>query len=223
VGSVAADEARIRKVVEDKLGGVKVEGVQRGPLGLYEVRFRSSGGLRIVYTDENATHIFLGKIYETASDRDVTEERLRKLNAIKFESLPLDQAVKVQRGSGKRVMAMFSDPYCPACKQFEQVLQQVDDITIYVFMFPVIRPELADQSKAVWCSPDRAKAWLDVALRGKPPAAKPGCANPVEKNVELGRSLGVNSTPTLILANGERVTGGLSLVDLTEVLDSAKR
>ena len=219
--TVFADEAQIRKVVEAKLGGVKVEGVQPGPLGLYEVRFRSSaGGTRIVYTDANATHIFLGKIYETQNERDVTEERLRKLNAIKFDALPLDQAVKIQRGNGKRVMAMFSDPYCPACKQFEQTLQQVDDITIYVFMFPVIRPELADQSKAVWCSSDRAKAWLDVALRGKPPTAKPACANPVEKNLELGRSLGVNSTPTLILASGERVTGSLAKSDLTDLLDA---
>ena len=218
--TVFADEAQIRKVVEAKLGGVKVEGVQPGPLGLYEVRFRSSGGMRIVYTDANATHIFLGKIYETQGDRDVTEDRLRKLNAIKFDALPLEQAVKIQRGNGKRVMAMFSDPYCPACKSFERTLQEVDDITIYVFMFPVIRPELAEQSKAVWCSPDRAKAWLDVALRGKPPAAKPACANPVEKNLELGRSLGVNSTPTLVLGNGERVTGALSKADLTDLLDA---
>jgi thiol:disulfide interchange protein DsbC len=220
--NVAADEAQIRRVIEEKLGGVKVEGVQPGPLGLYEVRFRSSGGTRIVYTDANATHIFLGKIYETANDRDITEDRLRKLNAIKFDALPLEQAVKIQRGSGKRVMAMFSDPYCPACRQFEQTLQKVDDITIYVFMFPVIRPELAEQSRAVWCSPDRAKAWLDVALRGKPPTAKADCPNPVAKNLDLGHSLGVNSTPTLVLASGERITGGLSRADLVDVLD-AKR
>ncbi len=218
-----ADDAQIRKVVEAKLGGVKVEGIQPGPIGLYEVRFRGPNGMQVVYTDANATHIFLGKIYDTGSDRDVTEERLRKLNAIKFDALPLDQAIKIQRGDGKRVLAMFSDPYCPACRQFEQTLQQLNDVTIYVFMFPVIRPELADQSKAVWCSPDRAKAWLDVALRGKPPAAKAGCPNPVEKNVELGRSLGLNSTPTLVLANGERVTGGLALEDLNEVLESAAK
>ena len=218
--NVAADEAQIRRVIEEKLGGVKVEGVQPGPLGLYEVRFRSSGGTRIVYTDANATHIFLGKIYETANDRDITEDRLRKLNAIKFDALPLEQAVKIQRGSGKRVMAMFSDPYCPACRQFEQTLQKVDDITIYVFMFPVIHPELSEQSKQVWCSPDRAKAWLDVALRGKPPTAKADCADPVAKNLQLGRSLGVNSTPTLVLANGERVTGGLNRADLLDLLDA---
>jgi len=218
--SASADEAQIRKVIEQKLGGVKIEGIQPGPLGLYEVRFRSANGMRIVYTDANATHIFLGKIYETQGDRDITEERLRKLNAIKFDSLPLEQAVKIQRGNGKRVLAMFSDPYCPACRQFEQTLQKVDDITIYVFMFPVIRPELAEQSKQVWCSPDRAKAWLDVALRGKPPTASANCANPVQKNLDLGHSLGVNSTPTLVLANGERITGGLARDDLVDLLDA---
>jgi thiol:disulfide interchange protein DsbC len=219
----SANEAQIRKIVESKLGGAKVEGIQPGPLGLYEVRFRGPNGMQVVYTDATATHIFLGKIYHTPSDRDLTEERLRKLNAIKFDSLPLDQAVKVQRGDGKRVLAMFSDPYCPACRQFEQTLQQVNDVTVYVFMFPVIRPELADHSKAVWCSPDRAKAWLDLAMRGKPPAAKPGCANPVEKNIELGKSLGVNSTPTLVFANGERVAGGLRIADLNELIGNAKR
>ncbi|HUQ73420.1 MAG TPA: DsbC family protein [Burkholderiales bacterium] len=218
-----ADEAQIRKMIEAKLGGAKVEGIQPGPLGLYEVRFRGSSGMQIVYTDANATHIFLGKIYDAQGDRDITEERLRKLNAIKFDSLPLDQAVKIQRGDGKRVLAMFSDPFCPACRQFEQTLQQLNDVTIYVFMFPVIRPELADQSKSVWCSPDRGKAWIDLALRGKSPTAKPACSNPVEKNVELGKSLGVNSTPTLVFANGERVAGGLRPADLAELLNSAKR
>ena len=218
-----ADEAQIRRVIEEKLGGAKVEGIQPGPLGLFEVRFRSGSGVRVVYTDANATHIILGKIYETQTDRDLTEERLRKLNAIKFESLPFEQAVKIQRGNGKRVLAMFSDPYCPACKQFEQTLQQLDDITIYVFMFPVIRPELAEQSKSVWCSPDRGKAWLDLALRGRRPSASAGCSNPVDKNVELGHSLGVNSTPTLVFTNGERVAGGLRVADLTELLDKSRR
>jgi len=87
----------------------------------------------------------------------------------------------------------------------------------------VIRPELSEQSKAVWCSPDRSKAWLDLALRGNRPAASSACEGPVDKNLALGRGLGVNSTPTLIFANGERVAGGLAAVDLQQFLDSAKR
>jgi thiol:disulfide interchange protein DsbC len=214
-----ADEAQIRKVLEPKLGGAKIEGVERGPLGLYEVRYRGEDGVRILYTDARATHIILGKIYESKGDTDLTETRLRKFNAIKFESLPLAQAVKIQRGNGKRVLAMFSDPHCPYCTKFEQSLQEVDNITIYVFMFPVIKPDLADHSKAVWCSPDRSKAWLDLALRGKAPTGSTSCENPVAKNLELGQKLGVNSTPTLFLANGERVAGAMSAKDLTGMLD----
>ncbi|HEX7054193.1 MAG TPA: DsbC family protein [Burkholderiales bacterium] len=218
-----ADEAQIRRVVEAQLDNARVEGVEPGPLGLYEVRVRTSRGMQVLYTDENARHIFIGRIYDTKAERDLTAERLRKLNAVKFAELPLEQAVKIQRGNGKRVLAMFSDPHCPYCRRFEQTLQQVSDITLYVFMFPVIRPDLADHSKAVWCSADRGKAWIELALNGRVPAAAPVCANPVEKNVELGQRLGVTATPTLIFANGERVSGMLQLADLNEELERASR
>ena len=222
-GSAWANEAQIRKVLEPKLGGAKIEGVQPSPIaGLWEVWFRTERGMRLIYTDANANYLIDGNIHDVRRQmQDVTEDRLRKLNAIKFESLPLDLAVKVQRGSGKRVLVMFSDPYCPACRQFERVLSQVDDITIHVFMYPVIRPENADHSRAVWCSADRAKAWLELAAQARPkvPAASTSCANPVDKVVELGHKLGVNSTPTLILGNGERVSGGLQPDDLKDLLD----
>jgi thiol:disulfide interchange protein DsbC len=222
--SVLANEAAIRKALEAKLSSAKIEGVQPGPIpGLWEVRLRTSEGMRVLYTDATGSYVIQGNIYETRTDRNLTEERMRKLNAVKFEALPLDLAVKVQRGNGKRVLAMFSDPYCPACRSFERSLAQVDDVTIYVFMYPVIRPENTNHSRAVWCSADRAKAWLELAAQPKPkvPEAAASCANPVDKVLELGRKLAVNSTPTLILANGERVSGGLSPEDLKEMLDQA--
>jgi thiol:disulfide interchange protein DsbC len=219
---VSADEAQIRKALEPKLGGARIEGIQPAPVaGLWEVRIRTDSGMRLLYTDPTGSYVIDGSIYELRTNRDLTEERLRKLNAVKFDSLPLDLAVKVQRGNGKRVLAMFSDPYCPACRQFERALAQIDDITVYVFMYPVIRPENADHSRAVWCSPDRAKAWLELAAAPRPkvPEAPPSCANPVDKVLEAGRKLGVNSTPTLFLANGERLSGGLAAADLKDLLD----
>ena len=224
--SAFADEAKIRRVVEAALGGVRVEGVQATPVpGLYEVRFQGRGGPQILYTDAEANYILQGNLYDTRRRENLTEERLNKLTAIRFETLPLDLAVKVTRGNGRRVLAMFSDPYCPACRQFEQTLAQVDDITIYYFMYPVIRPELADHSKAVWCSADRAKAWLALAARAKAqvPAGKTDCETPIERVLELGRSLGVNSTPTLFFTTGERARGGLHLPDLRAKLDDAAR
>ena len=221
-----ADEAQIRLAVEARLGGAKVDGVQATPIpGIFEVRIQGRDGPQIYYVNAAGTHLFAGNLIELKSSRNLTEERLRKLTAIEFNALPLDQAVKIQRGGGKRVMAMFSDPYCPYCRRFEQTLLEMDDITVYVFMYPVIRPENADHSRAVWCSRDRAKAWLDLAAAERPvvPEAAPTCPNPVDKLLELGRSLRVNGTPTLFFANGERAGGGMEVGKLRAKLDEVAR
>lgn len=219
-----ANEQLIRQVVEPKLNGAKIESVHPAPVaGLFEVRFRNSQGIQILYTDAKAENILDGNIYDARTGRNLTEERISKLSAIKFDALPLERAVKIVRGNGRRVMVMFSDPYCPACQSFEQTLQSIDDLTLYVFMFPVIRPERTDHSRSVWCSPDRAKAWLDLALRRKVPDAPPTCDNPVDAVVSLGQSIGIRATPTVIFENGERVQGGLQANALRVRLDQASK
>jgi thiol:disulfide interchange protein DsbC len=221
-----ADEAQIRQAVEAKLSGVRVDGVQATPVsGVFEVRIQGRDGPQILYSDAQGNYFFTGHLIDAARDQDLTEERLQKLTAIEFNSLPLDLAVKIQRGSGKRSLAMFSDPYCPYCRRLEQVLLQLDDITIYVFMYPVIRPAAADHSRAVWCSKDRAKAWLELAAADRPkvPAAAATCANPVDKILELGRSLRVTGTPTLFFTNGERTGGTMEVGQLRAKLDEVAR
>jgi thiol:disulfide interchange protein DsbC len=222
-----AGEADIRKVLKAKFPNVRVDGIQAAPMaGLFEVRFVTQEGPQIVYTDAMANFLIVdGNLIDSKSGRNLTEERLQKLTAIEFSALPLELAVKVQRGSGKRVLAMFSDPYCPYCRRLEQALLQIDDLTVYVFMYPVIRPDNADHSRAVWCSSDRAKAWLELAANDTPkiPAAGAACANPVDKVLELGRSLRISGTPTLFFANGERAGGGMPLGQLRLKLDEVAR
>ena len=222
-----AGEAEIRQVLKTKFPNIRIDGVQPAPMpGLFEVRFVTQEGPQIIYTDAMANYFVVdGSLVDAKSGRNLTEERLRKLSAIEFSSLPLDLALKVQRGNGKRVLAMFTDPYCPYCRRLEQSLLQLDDVTIYVFMYPVIRPDLADHSRAVWCAPDRVKAWLDLAAAEKPkaPLGGAGCANPVDKVLELGRSLRIRGTPTLFFANGERAGGGMELAQLRVKLDEIAR
>ena len=221
-----AQEAQIRQALEAKLGGAKIDGVQPTPLpGIYEVRLQGRDGPQVYYVNATGTHLIAGNLIELKTGRNLTEERLRKLTAIEFSALPLDMAVKIQRGGGKRVLAMFTDPYCPYCRRFEQTLLQMDDITVYVFMYPVIRPDNADHSRAVWCSKDRAKAWLDLAAAERPiiPEAAATCPNPVDKILELGRSLRINGTPTLFFANGERSGGGMELGAVRAKLDEVAK
>jgi thiol:disulfide interchange protein DsbC len=222
-----AGEPEIRQVLKAKFPNVRIDGVQPAPMpGLFEVRFATQDGPQIIYTDAMANFFVVdGSLVDAKSGRNLTEERLQKLSAIEFNSLPLDLALKVQRGNGRRVLAMFTDPYCPYCRRLEQSLLQIDDITVYVFMYPVIRPDFADHSRAVWCSPDRVKSWLDLAAAETPkvPTGGANCANPVDKVLELGRSLRVRGTPTLFFANGERAGGGMQLAQLRAKLDEIAR
>ena len=227
-----AGETEIRRNLEPKLGGARIEAVRETPIpGLFEVQVQAGGEVQILYSDPSGSHVIQtdgregGHIIDAKSGQDLTEERLRKLNAINFAALPLDQAVKIQRGKGQRVLAMFSDPYCPACRQFEKELAKIDDVTIYVFLYPVIRPANRDHSQAVWCSKDRAQAWLRLAAGPTPkvPEAQPDCPNPIDQTLELGRALGVNSTPTLYLSNGDKYTGGRPAAELRRLLDEARR
>jgi thiol:disulfide interchange protein DsbC len=225
--SALANEAVIRQVLRDKFPNIRVQGIQPAPMpGLFEIRFQTQEGPQILYSDAQARFFIDGSIIEAKSGRNYTEERLQKLSAIEFRDLPLNLAVKVQRGNGKRVLAMFTDPYCPYCRRLEQALLQIDDITVYVFMYPVIRPDFADHSRAVWCAPDRAKAWLELAANNTPkvPANDAKCAdNPVDKVLELGRSLRVTGTPTLFFVNGERGSGGMEIGQLRAKMDEAAK
>lgn len=139
-----------------------------------------------------------------------------------WKSLPFDRAIKIVRGNGKREMAVFSDPYCTACQAFEQTLQQIDDVTLYVFMLPVIRPDKMSQSKSVWCSPDRAKAWTELTLNKKVPEAAPACDNPVDALMALIQPIGIRATPTMIFSNGQRGQGNMQVSALQERLARAE-
>ena len=226
VTAAHANEEAIRKAVVVLLGDeVKVEGVTKtNILGLYEVRLRTEEGVRIVYTDEAASYFFIGNIYDNKTQTDVTELRMRKLNAIRFADLPLGQAFKIVRGKGTRQLAYFSDPRCPYCRRLDQELAKLDDVTVYVFMIPIIAPDSAAISKAVWCAPDRSKAWLDLMLNEvAPPAPKANCETPLEKNLAFGKKHRINGTPTLFFADGQRVAGLMPAARLSKMLDEASR
>jgi thiol:disulfide interchange protein DsbC len=199
-----ADEASVKRGVEARFSGIKVDSVTKTPYaGLYEIVV----GETIFYTDEKVGYVFKGEVIDARSQRNFTEERQQKLSAIKFEDLPLELAIKQVRGGGKRVVAIFADPFCPYCKNLDRALLREDDITIYTFLFPILRPESADKSRAIWCAPDRAKAYYDFMLNGRDPVLASACDAPVDKWLALGQKIGVRATPTSFTTGGQRILG----------------
>jgi thiol:disulfide interchange protein DsbC len=213
-------EAEVKKAWESTFTEMKVDSVTKADyLGLYEVYAEGE----IFYTDEKLTAILHGELIDAKTRKNITLAHKQKLTAIKFSDLPLASAVKQVRGNGKRVFATFEDPNCGYCKRLAKDMATLDNATIYTFLYPILSPDSAEKSGKIWCAPDRAKAWTDWMTQGKePPAAAAGCDSAaISKNVALGRKLSVTGTPTIIFANGERVSGALPLADLEQKLTSS--
>jgi thiol:disulfide interchange protein DsbC len=212
-----ADEASVRKAFSERFPKAAVESVTRLPeLDLYEVVVARGDEPIIIYTDEKFRYMFQGSLVETKNMADLTEKTRTRLTAIDFDSLPLDRAIKRVKGNGSRKVAVFSDPDCPFCKRIEQEFEKMNDVTVYIFLYPIeqLHPKAMDRSKAIWCSANRLKAWDDYMLRGTAPTAKSDCANPVADLVEYGKKRGINGTPTLVFADGSRVPGALNASQL---------
>ena len=219
-----AQESAVKKLIEPKLGqGVKVDSVVKTPYsGLFEVRVGSD----ILYTDEKAQYLFVGNVLDAKSGTNYTKARTDELSKIKFSDLPLESALKMVKGDGKRVIAVFEDPNCGYCKRFRKTLAGMDNITVYTFLYNILSEDSTVKSKNVWCSADRNKAWDEWMLNGKAPSAAPAnCATPNEKILALGQKLRVNGTPAIFFADGSRVPGAMDAKGLEEEfasLSSAK-
>lgn len=212
-----ADEAAIRKTFSERYGKVAVKSVTATAVpGIYEVYADGN----ILYTDESGDHLLMGPLVETRSRTNLTQQRLDALKAVKFDSLPLDQAIRIVKGKGERRIAVFSDPDCPFCQRLEKELAGMDNLTIYVFLLPLpeLHPRAVEIAGNVWCADDRAAAWRSYMLEGKKLEAGRNCRTPIDAIAALAGELGINGTPAIILPNGRRLEGAVPAARLEPLL-----
>ena len=216
------DERAVRARVEDRFLGDAVQSVRATPVpGLYEVVVDG----HILYTDASARYVFQGTLYDAVARRNVTREHLDRLNRVPFSALPLEQSIKIVKGTGARKLAIFEDPDCPYCRKLElETLPKVNDLTEYVFLYPleVLHHGATERSIRIWCSADRAKAWEDAVRKGIAPSAPDTCPNPVASIKALAEAHDISATPTLVFEDGTRVAGAIPADELERRLGAVK-
>jgi len=218
-----AQEAAIRKNLAERLPQfAPVTEVRKTDVpGIYEVKIDQSG---VLYTDAQANFVFLGKLIDARTRKNVTDERLGQLNRARFKDLPVADAVTIVHGKGARKIAIFEDPNCSYCKAYEKELANATNVTIHVFYYPVLGPDSLEKSKALWCATDRPKAWQDWMLRNQPsPPAPPDCDTaPIFRNLEFGKRNGVKGTPTNYFSDDKIEPGIIDLKQLEKRLNVVK-
>jgi thiol:disulfide interchange protein DsbC len=217
--AAGAVEAQVAARFAERSGGTKPDQVFKGPAGLYELLV----GGELYYVDADVNFVITGTMFDARTRENLTQKRLDVALKVDFKSLPLDRAVKTKRGNGSRVIVTFEDPNCPYCKRLWQNMAELKDVTIYTFLYPILSADSGVKSKAIWCSKDRASAWDQYMVGGKAPAAAPeDCKTPIEDNLALGKSLGINGTPTIVFTDGSRSAGALPVATIEQRIAAAK-
>ena len=219
--SAGAQESAIRKALAERIPQLeKLDEVRATPMaGLYEVRV----GTDVFYTDAKGNYLIQGELIDTKARRNLTEDRIAKLTAVDFGSLPLADAFTVVHGNGARKLAVFEDPNCGYCKRFERDLQKVQDVTIYTFLYPILSPDSAEKSRNIWCSKDRVAAWQDHMLREKVTPAASCDTAALQRNLAFGKKHKITGTPTLIFSDGSRVPGAINDTEVEKRLVQAEQ
>ena len=215
-----ADVAAVRAALQRLMPDEPVQSIEpAGAAGLVEAVV----GGQAYYFTADGRYLLGGPLIDTARRANLTEAHLKKVNAIAWHTLPLDLAIKRVKGKGTRRIAIFEDPDCPYCKALERTLETMDDLTVYVLLFPIdaLHPQAAAKSKAVWCAQDRAAAWQMAMRTGAVPAA-PDCKDPIAAIGEFAKRHGINGTPTMVLADGRRLVGAVPRAQLERELQQAQ-
>jgi thiol:disulfide interchange protein DsbC len=213
---------KIKATLHERIPDLRVEQIHKSPMaGLYEI----NTGQELLYSNDSATLIFAGRIVDTKTREDLTARRWNDLNAIDFGSLPFDLAIKTVKGDGSRKLAVFADPLCPYCRQLEQEMQGLNNVTVYTFLFPLesIHPGATAKATQIWCSKDRSAAWSKWMLQKADPGAAHCDVAPLAKLQTLGEKLRIDSTPTMFPSDGRRIRGAIKQDELEHFLAAAHK
>jgi thiol:disulfide interchange protein DsbC len=207
-----AQDAQIRKTLAERIPQLsQIDEISATPMkGLYEIRI----GTDVYYSDAQGNFLIQGELIDTKARRNLTEDRVNKLTAIDIKSLPLQDSFKVVHGKGERQLVIFEDPNCGYCKRFEKDMQKVDNVTMHVFLYPILSADSAEKSRNIWCAKDPAAAWQDHMLRDMTPAAASCDVGALERNLALGRKHRITGTPTVIFSDGSRVPGAIPAAEV---------
>jgi thiol:disulfide interchange protein DsbC len=217
-----AQEAVIRKNLSERLPDFpKIDEVTKTPIpGLYEFRI----GTEVFYTDEQGNYVIEGHVIDTRTRVNLTQARIDKLTQIDVSKLPLKDAIVWKQGTGERKLVVFADPNCGYCKRFERDLNNVKDVTVYTFLYPILGGDSPEKAKNIWCAKDNTKTWRDWMLDGTaPPKVMGQCdVGALQRNAEMGRKYRINGTPAIVFEDGKRVPGAMNAEQIEKQLVASR-
>jgi thiol:disulfide interchange protein DsbC len=189
--------------------------VSHSPIaGLWEVLLETDAGKTILYVDRSKKYFMGGPVMTLGDMKNMTEASLLSAASPRVDpaAVPLEDALVVGNPKAVKRAVVFMSPTCRPCKEMLQTIKEVSgkrkDLAFYLKM----KPE-DSVGESFWRSETivltRSLELLEESLEGAK-IPRPGRPAPqVTQTMVLAERLGINATPTTMLADGTLVEGTL--------------
>lgn len=172
--------------------------------GIYEIVVENN---EIVYFVPASGHMFFGELW-SADAHNLTRESKDRLLSAKLKLLTLDKAIKI--GHGPNQVIEVTDPDCPFCRQSSEFFAAREDVTRYIFLFPLdrIHPQATEKARYILSATDPAAAYEDVfsGMYDSQPLPQFKDNGLLDVQRKITAQVGINSTPQFWI-NGQHVSG----------------
>lgn len=201
---------------------VKVKTIEESDIdGYLEV---SLEGMESFFVSENGKFIISGDIFEIGDQGLINRSEARRINYRKkiVNDLDSSEFITFQPDAVKHSIYVFTDVDCGYCRQFHAQIDEYLDLGIKVnyLAFPRAGANSESYNKiaSAWCSKDSNKAITELKL-GNEIKENICLDNPVIKHFDLGNSLGVTGTPSIITSEGKLIPGYIPAENLIGLLE----
>lgn len=200
---------------------LSITSLSETPLNDFYALELNSGDL--IYAHQSGEFIFAGNLLRLTSQgiEDLTEKHSEtKRQKLLSQLNKKQQIIYPAKGKTQAVIQVFTDTSCPYCVKLHEEVPELNKLGIEVRYLAFPRQGLNSQAFAdlqtAWCAKNPAKALTEIKQGKKLPSQS--CANPIAEHYELGKQLGVQGTPAIILPNGRLIPGYLKAASLAKEL-----
>jgi len=205
----------------------QVMDIKMSPIkGLWEVSLENKGARGLMYVGFSKKYVMSGPIFEVETASNKTQETLQKMNNevpryVETSTIPLDNALVMGRKDARYKVVVFTDPDCPFCGklhvELKKVIAESKDIAFYLKLMPLaMHPDARWKSQSILCK--KSLQLLEDNFEKKP-VPKPDCdTKDIDENIKLAEALGITGTPTLVMPDGQVVTGARDSRAITDMV-----
>lgn len=209
--------------------GGTIKSIKMAPIkGLFELLVEKDGKQGLVYIDFAKQFLMQGFMLDFKNLKPVSAHadelpQFKGPGRIDIQNLPFMNGILLGKADSSNKLYVFTDPDCPYCRKFhlelKKLLKLLPDLSVYVLPYPLpMHPEAYDKSRAILTFKNAST--LDKAFEGASLLAvgtKDG-SRELNEIINFARRNGITATPSIVLSNGDVISGFKTAEELKSIL-----